>query len=190
LKSLIRFGLSYKEGAKMSHQASEDTSDKSINAELRQFYEIRAATVIKNLQRRAMEGYFVSNREAALHLALSMIPADAVVGCGDSLTLNQLGVIPALVARNQNKIINPFQPVAEGHHPPREVRRQLQREALLSDVFISSTNAITLDGRLVSIDAAGNRVAAMIFGPKKVIVIAGGNKIVTDVDEALSRIQN
>jgi hypothetical protein len=55
---------------------------------------------------------------------------------------------------------------------------------------LTSTNAITLDGRLVSIDGAGNRVAAMIFGPKKVIVITGANKIVTDVDEALHRIHN
>lgn len=167
-----------------------DTSDKTIGDEQRYFYEIRSKRAIKNLQRRAMDGYFVPNRQEALKLAMSLIPQEAVVGCGDSVTLNQIGIIPALQERNQSKIINPFSPDAQGHHPPKEVRRKLQREALLSDVFLSSANAITLDGRLVCIDAAGNRVAAMIFGPHKVIVIAGGNKIVTDVDEGLRRIHN
>jgi hypothetical protein len=61
---------------------------------------------------------------------------------------------------------------------------------LLSEIFLTSTNAITLDGKLVNVDGAGNRVAAMIFGPKKVIVVAGVNKIVKDVDAALERIHN
>ena len=78
---------------------------------------------------------------------------------------------------------------SQGYNPPREERRKLQRQALLSDVFLSSTNAITLEGTIVSIDGAGNRVAAMMFGPKKVIVVTGGNKIVSDVDEALHKIR-
>jgi hypothetical protein len=165
-------------------------TDTTIGSELSQYYEIRSGTVIKNLQRRNMDGTFVPTRQEALQLVMTLIPPDAVVGRGDSVTLNQIGVIPELLKRNKNKIINPVQTDAEGHHPPREERRKLQREALLSDIFLTSTNAITLDGRLVSIDGAGNRVAAMIFGPRKVIVITGANKIVTDVDEALHRIHN
>ncbi|MDA8124974.1 MAG: lactate utilization protein [Deltaproteobacteria bacterium] len=164
--------------------------DTTAGSELSRFYEIRSETVIKNLQRRNMDGYFVSTQQDALGLVLTLIPPDAVVGRGDSVTLNRIGVIPELLKRNENKIINPVQANAEGHHPPREERQKLQREALLSDVFLTGTNAVTLDGRLVNIDGAGNRVAAMIFGPKKVIVIAGGNKIVTDVDEALHKIHN
>jgi L-lactate utilization protein LutB len=167
-----------------------DTSDKTITTELSQFYEIRSATVIKSLVKRGMEGHFVANRQEALQYAMTLIPSDVVVARGDSVTLNQVGIIPALMERNQNKIINPVQTDAEGHHLPREGRRVLQREAFLSDVFLTSTNAITLDGKLVNIDGAGNRVAAMMFGPKKVIVITGANKIVTDVDEALHRIHN
>ena len=66
----------------------------------------------------------------------------------------------------------------------------LRKESLLSDVFLSSTNALTMDGKLVNIDGLGNRVAALIFGPKKVIVVAGINKIVPDVEAALDRIKN
>ena len=66
----------------------------------------------------------------------------------------------------------------------------MEREAFSADIFLTSTNAITLDGRLVSIDGHGNRVSAMVFGPRKVIVVAGANKIVKDVDEALMRIHN
>jgi hypothetical protein len=164
--------------------------DTAVGSELARYYEIRSGTVIKSLQRRAMDGYFVPNRQEALRLVMSLIPPEATVGRGDSVTLNQIGIIPELVKRNQNKIINPVETDAEGHHPPREERRRLQREALLSDIFLTSTNAITLDGRLVSIDGAGNRVAAMIFGPKKVIVVTGANKIVLDVDEALKRIHH
>ena len=169
---------------------NSDTSDKTIHSEQKYFYEIRAKKVIKNLERRAMNGCFVPNRQEALKLAMSLITQDAVVGCGDSVTLNQIGIIQALQERGQSKIINPFSPDEKGHHPPREVRRKLQREALLSDVFLTSANAVTLDGRLVCIDAAGNRVAAMIFGPRRVIAIVGGNKIVTNVDEGLNRIRN
>lgn len=165
-------------------------ADTSVIAELSQFYEIRARIVIKNLLRKNMEGHFVSNRHEALALAMSLIPPGAVVGRGDSVTLNQVGITEELHRRGQNRIINPVQTDDEGHHLSREERRKLQREALLSDVFLTGTNAVTLEGTLVSIDGAGNRVAAMMFGPKKVLVFAGGNKIVTDVDEALHRIHN
>ena len=71
----------------------------------------------------------------------------------------------------------------------KEERRRMQREAFLSDIFLTGTNAVTLDGKLVNIDGLGNRVAAMIFGPQKVIVVAGVNKIVKDENQALERIR-
>ena len=64
----------------------------------------------------------------------------------------------------------------------------LRRQAMTADVFLTGSNAVTLDGKLVNVDATGNRVAAMIFGPKKTIVVAGVNKIVHTVGEALDRI--
>lgn len=163
--------------------------DIDISAELRMFYEIRSGSVIENLQKKHMEGYFVPDRQEALKLVMSLIPPGAVVGRGDSMTLNQIDAIEELEKRGQNEIINPVQTDSQGYNPPREERRKLQRQALLSDVFLTSTNAITLEGTIVSIDGAGNRVAAMMFGPKKVIIVAGGNKIVSDVDEALHKIR-
>lgn len=165
-------------------------ADTTTTCEQSQFYEIRARTTIKHLKKKNMEGYFVPDRRQALDLLMSLIPPGAIVGRGDSVTLNQIGIIEELEKRNLNRIINPVQTDDEGHHPPREERRRRQREALLSDVFLTSTNAVTLKGSLVNIDGTGNRVAAMMFGPKKVLVVAGGNKIVTDVDEALHRIHN
>lgn len=164
--------------------------DTDLGAEISQFYRERAEIVIENLQKKYMEGYFVENRDEALKLVLELVPEGATVGRGDSITLNQLGVFEAIEARGKNKFLNPVTTNKKGHNPPREVRRQIQRESLLADVFLASTNAVTLEGTIVSTDGSGNRVAAMMFGPKKVILIAGCNKIVTDVDAALDRIRN
>jgi len=161
-----------------------------LSQETMLFYEVRAGLITKNLQKRNMNGQFVQNRKEALSVVMGMIPPGAVVGRGDSVTLFEMGIIPALVARGQNKIINPFEKDEKGFFPETERRRQLQREALLSDIFLTSTNAITIDGKLVSIDGGGNRVAAMIFGPKKVIVVAGMNKVVKNVEEGLDRIHS
>jgi hypothetical protein len=164
--------------------------ESDLSREEKLFNETRAALVIKNLERRNVEGRYVSNRAEALSVVMEMIPTGVVVGRGDSVTLFDLGIMPALVERNQNKLINPFEKDEKGFFPEVERRRQLQRQALLSDVFLTSTNAITLDGRLVNIDGTGNRVAAMVFGPKKVIVVTGVNKIAKNVEDALDRIHS
>jgi hypothetical protein len=163
--------------------------DTDLSAELAQFHEERAKLVLENLRKKHMEGHFVADRHEALELVLSLIPSGATIGRGDSITLNQLGVFEAIEARGQNTFLNPVRTDAKGHNPPREERRQIQRQALLSDIFLCSTNAITLEGTIVSTDGSGNRVAAMMFGPKKVIIVAGCNKIVADVEGALRRIR-
>jgi len=155
--------------------------------EVERFREVRVNTTIRNLQRRGINALYAPNRGEALSIVLSMIPAGVTVARADSVTLFQIGIIPELIRRNQNKIIDPY---PEAWIPDVEQRRKLQREALLADVFLTGTNAITMDGKLVNIDGAGNRVSGIIFGPKKVIVVAGVNKIVKDVDEALKRIHN
>ncbi|MFC1533836.1 lactate utilization protein [Thermodesulfobacteriota bacterium] len=152
------------------------------------YHEDLAKIVIKHLEKGHIDGRYAKTRKEALAIVLDLIPEGAVVGRGDSVTLEQIGVFQALIERNKNTIINPYVKDENGHFPVVEERRKLQREALLSDVFLTGTNAITMDGKIVSIDGAGNRVAAMIFGPKKVIVITGVNKIVKDVDDAINRI--
>ena len=121
---------------------------------------------------------------------MEMIPAGAIVSQGDSVSLEQVGVISELRKRNQIRFIDPFETDADGVRLKLELRWEKKREALFSDIFLTGTNAVTLDGKLVNIDGTGNRVAAMIYGPKKVIVVAGVNKIVKDVNEAVERIHN
>jgi hypothetical protein len=119
-----------------------------------------------------------------------MIPAGLTIARGDSVTLEQIGIIPELIKRNQNEIINPVEKDAEGFYifPERKDRWQIARKTFSTDIFLTGSNAITRDGKLVNIDGWGNRVAPMIFGPEKVIVVAGVNKIVIDINEALERI--
>jgi hypothetical protein len=164
-----------------------DQSD--IRVERKRFNEIRVRTVIKNLQKRNLNGQYVADRKEAISTILNMIPPDTSVSRGNSVTLFQLDIMSELKKRNQNKIIDPF-PKDLDELPDYQQTVEMARQALICDVFLTSTNAITLDGKLVNIDGQGNRVAAMIFGPKKVIVVAGVNKIVADVEAALERIHS
>jgi hypothetical protein len=126
---------------------------------------------------------YVSTRREAFTKVMSMIPEGSVVGFGDSLTLREIGVVDAL-AKGNYTFLNPW---ASGISVEENVR--LKRQALTSDVFLTGTNALTLDGKIVNVDGHGNRVAAMLFGPSKVIIVIGINKIVPDVDAALTRIR-
>jgi hypothetical protein len=158
-----------------------------VRQEKRWFYEQCARTVISNLQKKNMEGQYVSDCQEALSAILEMIPSGAIVARGDGVTLAQIGILSELKKRNQNRLVDPFEPCTDDLYLTNVERKG--REALSSDIFLTGTNAITLDGKLVNIDGMGNRVSAMIFGPKKVIIVAGVNKIVKDMNEALERVQ-
>jgi len=134
-------------------------------------------TVIKNLEKRNMSGYYCETAEDAKELILGMIGENDLVSWGGSVTVNATGV--------KEKLNN----VIETALDTVEASLEARRKALLCDVFLTGTNAITLEGELVNIDGFGNRVAAMCFGPKKVIVVAGANKIVKDEETALARIK-
>ncbi len=118
-----------------------------ISQERKWFGEERAKIVTTNLQKRKMNALYVSGRQEALSIVLEMIPEGAVVGRGDSISVDQVGIIPELRKRNQNKIIDPFERDAEGTFlVDREQMQKMQREVLLSDVFLTGTNAVTIDG--------------------------------------------
>ena len=138
---------------------------------------VKIETIIKNLEKRNMKGYYCETAEEAGELALSMIGENDVVSWGGSETVVQIGIKEHL--KN----------VIDRDAAPPEDFIKVRRDALLSDVFLTSTNAITMEGELVNIDGMGNRVAAMCFGPGKVIVIAGANKIVKDEAAAIARIK-
>ena len=124
-----------------------------------------------------------SNASAGVANLLEEIPVEATVGFGGSWTLMQLQVAEQLEARGNVVFNHNKQGLSKD-----EVLEMRQKE-LSCDVFLTSTNALTVGGQLVNVDGVGNRVSAMVFGPKKVIVFAGVNKIVDDLEGALERIR-
>lgn len=153
-------------------------------------YEHLALKTVANLKKRHLNAQYIPNRQAAFQKVMELIPEGATVGWGDSVTLYQIGVFDELHRTRPNLIFDPFLRDAAGNLiTSGEERLVLMRKALTADVFLSGVNAITVDGKLVSVDATGNRVAGTIFGPKRVIIVAGANKIVANLDEALRRIK-
>jgi hypothetical protein len=144
-----------------------------------------AAALIKNLSNRRLAASFAPTAAQARDEIVAMIPAGATVSRAGSMSLVEMGLWEALASKAEVKVIDPFRPGV----PPAEVYA-VRRQSLLADFMITSTNALTLDGRLVNLDATGNRVAGMCFGPEKVIVVAGMNKVVPDLDAALARVKH
>ena len=153
--------------------------------------ETRAQVAIKNLKKNHINACYVPTQAEALSVIMSMVQDGSTVVRGDSITLDQIGVIPALIRRGQNRVVDPFEMDTSGRllHKPEQAMNMYQK-AFTADVFLAGSNAVTLDGKLVNTDGMGNRVAPMIFGPKKVILVAGVNKIVNDVEEARKRIRD
>jgi L-lactate utilization protein LutB len=139
--------------------------------------------VSEQLARNGFEVLIVPNAEEAGKAVLDMIPAGVDVGLGGSISIRALKLDEALRERGH---------AVHDHWLPRspEEQRVVLRRQITSPVFLTSVNAVTLDGKLVNIDNTGNRVAAMIFGPEHVIAVAGRNKIVTDVHAAVFRAKN
>jgi hypothetical protein len=149
-----------------------------------QFYqEKQVERTINALKKNNFEALFVPNAKAAFEEVMKRIPDGITVGVGGSVTLAQIGLLEALGKRKID-FIWPQQ-----HAKNNEERIELNKKALLAKVFLTSTNAVTEDGRLFNVDATGNRVGAMFIGPEKVIVICGVNKIVKDLEAAEKRVR-
>jgi len=138
-----------------------------------------------------MNGIFAENSEVACRKILDLIPQNAVVGIGDSTAVKQIGIVRALVERG-TKVLDPFESKDSQIDPKAAYKytERVTKEATLSDVFLTGTNALTQDGRLVNVDGNGNRVAGMFWGHPISIIVVGKNKIVRDLDEAFHRIRN
>jgi hypothetical protein len=146
---------------------------------------------IESLKKRQIKGWAPGSAGEAREMILGIVPSDAVVGIGDSSSVRQIGIINALKTQG-HRVINPFDPTKEiqdfqthfdyGFWP--------MIEATVCDVFLTGTNALTEDGKIVNVDGAGNRVAGMFWGHPKTILVVGANKIVKNLDEALDRIKN
>lgn len=144
--------------------------------------ELLGKRLVENLNRRNMSAYYCATRSEALAKALELIPEGDVVSWGGSESLNQIGLIEAV--KKRNKVID------RAAAASMEEKQELMRQALLCDTYLMSSNAVSQDGQLVNIDGNGNRCAALIYGPKRVVMVVGMNKVAADLDAAISRARN
>ena len=155
-----------------------------MREEKKWFNDYRIQRTVKALESNGFKTIIASDKNEALVEALKLIPEKAKVGIGGSVTVREVGLVSELFKRGNEVLENWSRKVTP------EEDMTIRKGHLTCDIFITSSNAITEDGKLVNIDGMGNRVASMIFGPKKVIVIVGINKIVKEVHAGIDRIRN
>lgn len=137
--------------------------------------------ILLNFEKRNMKGYFVEDIPQLIKLIKELVPENSIVGCGDSITLEEAGIYS--IFRNGNFIfLDKYK-----ENLTKEEKKELYIKNFSVDTFISGANAITEDGRIFNIDGSGSRVAPIIYGPKQVIIVVGINKIVPDLDHAVHR---
>lgn len=145
--------------------------------------ELRAATIIKNLEKRNMTGIYCKTKGDALKQALDYIEKGSVVSWGGSMSIEEIGLMDA-VKSGDYQVID--RSIAKNY----EEQGEIFSKAVLSDYYLMSSNAITLDGELINIDGTGNRVACLNYGPKNIIMIVGMNKVTNNVEDGIARVRN
>lgn len=151
--------------------------DKKDMPRRREAMELRVRRTMAALEKNNMSAYFAQTSEEAVHLVEGLLCAGDTISCGGSVTLDASGV-KALMRSGRYNFLD-----REAVETDAE-RQAIYRQTFSADAFLTSSNAVTERGELFNIDGGGNRVAAMLFGPKKVIVVAGWNKIVRDLNAA------
>lgn len=146
----------------------------------KKYYEKRGNILVKNLQNRHFEAYYCTTKEEALKKALELIPQGATVGWGGVMSAHQIGLVEAL---HQGK----YRPIDRDQCETPEEKLQAAKDSMFADVFLTGANGLSLDGEMVNIDGTGNRVAAIVYGPKEVLVIAGMNKVSDTLEDAITR---
>lgn len=144
------------------------------------YYNKRGEIMVKNLTSHGFEAYYCEDKAAALAKALELIPKGATVGWGGAMSAQQIGLLDAMNDGEYNAI-------DRDKEPNMEEREKAMRACLQADFFITGANALSIDGQMVNIDGVGNRVAAIVYGPKYVVVIAGMNKVVDSLEAAVVR---
>ena len=138
-----------------------------------------AKTIIANLEKRNMSGYYCATKEEALAKALELIPENSSIGWGGSMTMEEIGLIQTVKDKNYDAIDR-----MQGD------KKEQATKIFNADWFLMSANAITLDGELINIDGTANRICYLCFGPEHVLIIAGMNKVVTDIPSGIARVRN
>lgn len=145
--------------------------------------ELLGTRVVENMKKRGMDAWYVKTRQEACDLALSLIPEGSSVGWGGAATVDEIG-LKEMLRTKELTIVD-----RDAAKTPEE-RFQLMRDVLSCDYFLGSSNAIAENGTLFNIDGNGNRLAAMCFGPRYVILICGINKVAKDEEAAMCRARN
>ena len=144
------------------------------------YYEKQGNILVSNLKKRHFDAWYCANRQEALAKALELIPEGATVGWGGARSAQEIGLMDALNAGN-------YRTIDRDQLKTLEEKQQAARDCLSADVFLTGANGLSLDGQMVNIDGNGNRVAAILFGPKSVLVIAGMNKVMDSLENAVKR---
>ena len=145
-------------------------------------YRSTAQTVIKNLQRRNMEGYYCETAEEAVQLVCDMIPAGDSITWGGSVTFTETGMRAALE-------VGDWRLLDRSTATTPDEQREMWRDRASADWFFMSANALTVGGELVNIDGNSDRLSLLLHGPEHVVVLVGMNKLVADVDAGFKRIR-
>ncbi|MCC3144458.1 lactate utilization protein [Halanaerobium sp. Z-7514] len=147
------------------------------------FYQRKAEDLIKKLKQRNMEGYYCDNASEAVAKVMSLIKENSSVSWGGSMSLKEINLLAELEKTELNLI-------DRSKAKNRAEKEEIYHQALNADYYLMSSNAITQDGKLINIDGTGNRLAALLYGPKNVIIVAGMNKVCIDEAAALKRVKN
>lgn len=145
--------------------------------------EMQIARTIEKLKQNQMDACYVLSNEKAVEQVRQWLHPGDVVACGGSMTLEECGVME-LLRGGDYRFLDRNAPGLT-----REGQQEIYRQAFSADAYLCSANAITENGELYNVDGNSNRVAALLFGPKRVIVVAGYNKLVRDVEEAVLRVK-
>ena len=152
-----------------------------MNTLLKHHYELIGKKVVEALNKNRFKAEYTDSKAEAVEAILRLIKAQDTIGMGGSMTLHELNVCKLLGDMGNKVFDHQGLPPAEAY--------LVRRQQPTADVFLASSNAVTLDGKIVNVDGVGNRVAALTFGPKRVIVVMGANKIVKDENDARRRIE-
>jgi L-lactate utilization protein LutB len=142
-----------------------------------------AQKLIATFERNGIEGHFCHNRGDALRKVLELVPKGCLVSRGGSVTLAEIGIGEALKSGDYDFL----DPGTRGDGMSGAGKADVARRALTADYYLMGCNAISETGELVNADGIGNRLAALAFGPKNVVVVAGMNKVEASLDEAITR---
>lgn len=142
-----------------------------------------AQSIIKNLEKRNMSGYYFATGAECVQAIIDSIPKGSSIGWGGSESIKEIGLMDAI----QN---GSYELIDRMNAKNPEEAREIYARTVLADYYLMSSNALTINGELINIDGNGNRVSCLIHGPRHVVIVVGMNKIVTDIASGVSRVRN